>query len=271
MPSTVWEVFRKIYILDFYLCVMEVEKILQKAGFTQNEVKTYLALIRIGRSTSYNIVKEARVSSGKIYETLNKLIERGIVSYIIINGKKYFEAAEPERLLDYMKKRENEIHEETQEISKIIPELKSRKVVVEKKTKAEIYEGIAGIKTVYELMLREVKSKEEILILGAPKEAGEKLDIYFDNFNKRRIEKNILLKIIFNYGHPREEKVKKLKKTQAKTFSKEIATPSWINVFGDYVATCELTEEPITFLIKNKKIAESYREYFKLMWKQAKG
>ena len=246
--------------------VMDIEKTLQKAGFTQNEVKAYLTLIKIGKSTSYTIVKEAEISSGKIYETLDKLIRRGLVSYVIIRGKKYFEAADPERLVDYMKKRESEIHEELEDVKKIVPELKLKKKATEEKTKAEIYEGISGIKTVYELMLREVKSGNTILIMGAPKEAGEKLDVYFDNFNKRRIEKNIQLKIILNYGHSREKKLKSLKKTQVK----KVITPTWINVFNDYVATFNLTEKPIVFLIKNKKTAESYRQYFDLMWKQAK-
>lgn len=248
---------------------MDTEHILQKVGFTQNEAKAYLALLRIGRSTSYNIVKEAKVSSGKIYETLDKLIERGIVSYIIIRGKKYFEAAEPERLLDYMNKREFEIREETLEISKIIPELKAKKKFVEKVTKAEIYEGISGIKSIYELMLSELKSKGTILILGAPKEAGKKLDSYFDNFNKRRIEQNIQLKIILNYSHPREQKLKTLKKTQVRVFSKDIATPAWINIFGDFIATFNIGEEPIVFLIKNDEVADSYKQYFELMWKTA--
>ena len=250
--------------------IMDIKKTLQKAGFTQNEVKVYLTLIKIGQATSYIIVKEAEISSGKIYETLDKLIERGLVSYIIRRGKKYFEAAEPERLLDYMKKRELEVHEETEEIEKIIPELKLKKKITEEKTKAELYEGISGIKTVYELMLREVKSGNTILITGAPKEAGEKLDVYFDNFNKRRIEKNIQLKIILNYGHPREKKLKSLQKTQVKIFPKKITTPSWINIFNGYVATFNLTEKPIVFLIKNNKTAESYKQYFNLMWKTTK-
>jgi sugar-specific transcriptional regulator TrmB len=248
---------------------MDSETILQKAGFTQNEVKAYLTLLKIGRSTSYDIVKEAKVSSGKIYETLDRLIEKGIVSYIIMRGKKYFEASEPERLLDFMKKRELETHEETQEISKIIPVLKAKNKFVEKTTKAEIYEGISGIKSIYELMLTELKSGETILILGASKEAGEKLDIYFDNFNRRRIEKNISLKIILNFAHPREKKLKSIKKTQIKVFSKDITTAAWINIFGNYVATFNLAEEPVVFLIKNEKIAASYKQYFELMWKKS--
>jgi HTH-type transcriptional regulator, sugar sensing transcriptional regulator len=247
---------------------MTIKNTLQRAGFTQNEVKVYLTLLKIGRTTSYKIVKEAKVSSGKIYETLDKLIARGIVSYITINSKKHFEAAEPERLLDYMKKKELEIHEEVEEIKKILPELKLKKKLVEKESKAEIFEGISGIKTVYELMLREAKGT--ILILGAPKEAGEKLNYYFDNFNKRRTEKNLQLKIILNHAHPREKKLTETKKTKVKVFPKNIITPAWINIFNDYVATFNLADEPIVFLIKNKKIADSYKQYFKLMWKSAK-
>ena len=248
---------------------MDVTTTLQKAGFTQNEVKTYLCLLKIGKATSYTIVKEAGISSGKIYETLDRLIERGLVSYVLINGKKHFQAADPERLLDYMKKKEYEIHGEIEAIARILPVLRQEKKPKEE-TNAEIFEGISGIKTVYELMLRETEPNQTIFILGAPKEAGERLDAYFDNFNKRRIERNIQLKIILNHSHPREKKLKLIKKTLVKVFPRNITTPSWINIFGDYVATFSLTDKPIVFLLQNKKTAESYRQYFQLMWKIAR-
>ncbi len=249
---------------------MNVEPILQKIGLTQNEVKVYLALLRAGKSTSYTLIKEANISSGKIYETLDKLIKRGLASYVVIRGRKHFLAADPEKLVEYLQRKEQEIHRNLEEINTIIPELKLKKKVIEEEAKAEIYEEIEGIKTVYELMLRELRPKDKILILGAPKEAGEKLDIYFDNFNKRRIEKDITLMIILNYQHPREKKLNLLKKTHVKSFSKKVTTPSWINIFGDYVAIFNIIDKPIVFLLKNRKTAESYRQYFDLMWKIAK-
>lgn|SRR3989338_3168932 len=249
---------------------MDITTTLQRAGFTRNETKAYLALLKLGKATSYTVVKEAGVSSGKIYETLNRLIARGLASYVVINGKKYFQAADPERLLDYMKKREQDVHEETELIQKILPHLKDKSKQLISHTKAEIYEGIAGVKTVYELILREMGPNQTIFILGAPKEAGEKLNAYFDDFNERRLKKNISLKIILNHNHPRERILKALDKTKVKVFPKEIVTPAWINIFGDYVATFNLTEETVVFLIKNRKIANSYRQYFDLMWRIAK-
>lgn len=247
---------------------MDIETTLQKAGFTQNEVKVYLTLLKLGEATSYIIVEKAKISSGKIYETLQKLIERGLVSYVIINGKKRFKAADPERLLDYMRKREEDAREETQTIQRIIPTLNAERTPPER-ISAELFEGIGGVKTVYELMLRETNSKESIFIFGAPKEAGEKLDAYFDDFNKRRIKKKIHIKIILNHRHPREQKLKSLPQTNVKVFPNDIITPSWIIIFNNYVATVNLTERAIVFLLKDRQTAESYRQYFSLMWKIA--
>ncbi len=245
---------------------MNVEATLQRAGFTQNEVKAYLSLLGLGKATSYQIVKEAKISSGKIYETLEKLIQRGLVSYIVINGKKHFQAADPDRLVQYMKKREEEASEETKAVAKILPTLKNNQKSLPK-PKAEIFEGIGGIKTVYELMLKEGHSK--ILILGAPKEAGEKLDAYFDDFNQRRIKKKIALEIILNADHPREKKLKQLALTKVKVFPKNIITPAWIILFGDYVATVNITS-PLVFLLKDAHARKSYEQYFELMWKIAR-
>ena len=85
---------------------MDTIKTLRNAGFTESEAKTYLTLLKIGKSTSYSIVEHAGVSSGRIYETLHKLSKKGLVSHISIKGKMYFEAAGPDRLSDYMRDRE---------------------------------------------------------------------------------------------------------------------------------------------------------------------
>jgi hypothetical protein len=39
---------------------------------------------------------------------------------------------------------------------------------------------------------------------------------------------------------------------------------------GDKVAICVFSEEPYAFLIEDEKVAESYKKYFELLWKQAK-
>ena len=43
-------------------------------------------------------------------------------------------------------------------------------------------------------------------------------------------------------------------------------TPAAINIYKDYTIIAILNQEPITFLIRNKETADSFREYFKVMW-----
>ena len=66
------------------------KELLQACGLTQNESLVYVSLLKIGKATSSEIVKEANISSGKIYETLEKLIRKGLVKSIIENGVKNF-------------------------------------------------------------------------------------------------------------------------------------------------------------------------------------
>ena len=53
------------------------ENLLRDIGLTDNEIKIYLTLLKLGISTSSKIVENANTSSGKIYETLNKLFNKG--------------------------------------------------------------------------------------------------------------------------------------------------------------------------------------------------
>ena len=55
---------------------MVYEGLLKACGLTQNESLVYLSLLKIGKATSSKVVKEANISGGKIYETLEKLIQK---------------------------------------------------------------------------------------------------------------------------------------------------------------------------------------------------
>ena len=76
------------------------EKILEEIGLTKGEIRVYLTLLKIGETTTGKIIEEAQISSGKIYEILDKLIKKGLASYVIKDKTKYFNAVSPNRILD---------------------------------------------------------------------------------------------------------------------------------------------------------------------------
>ena len=101
------------------------EELLKECGLTQNESIVYLTLLKIGKSKSGNIIKEAKTSGGKIYETLYKLIDKGLVKSVSENNIKYFIANEPETLLLYMKEKEKILCKKEEKLEEVIPKLKS--------------------------------------------------------------------------------------------------------------------------------------------------
>lgn len=95
---------------------MEKEKILQNFGLTESEVKLYIKLLQTGESTANDLSKKTNTNRTFTYDRLKKLIELGLISYIVKDNKKYFRSTKPKNLLEILKERE-------EQIKSILPEL----------------------------------------------------------------------------------------------------------------------------------------------------
>jgi len=246
------------------------EELLTEIGFTKSEIAVYFALLDIGSSTTGPIIKKAGIASGKAYLILDKLVLKGLVTYSIKAGTRYYQAKDPEILLDYVKEKEDELKKKELQLKEAIPQLKAQYEEKKYKPIAEVYEGVKGFKTFYDWTLKELKRGDTIDIMGVPREANEKFQAYLMDWNKTRIKLGIQLRIIYNHDC-REfgEKREKMKLTQVRYMKQMLETPAWIAVFKDYVVTINVHGTPVCFLIKNEESATSYKNYFEILWKQS--
>ena len=83
-----------------------MEKKLEEAGLSKNEAKVYLTLLSMGSSTAGIIAEKSRVYRTNVYEALNRLIEKGLVSYIFKGHQKLFQAEDPNKILNILKEKE---------------------------------------------------------------------------------------------------------------------------------------------------------------------
>jgi sugar-specific transcriptional regulator TrmB len=74
-------------------------KTLTQIGLTESEIKVYFALLELETSTIGPIVDKAKVQESKIYYLLERLKEKGLVSFVIKNNVKHFQAADPKNLV----------------------------------------------------------------------------------------------------------------------------------------------------------------------------
>ena len=79
------------------------EDALTEVGFSKNEAKVYFALLRLGASTAGVVAAHANIHRTNVYDALERLIEKSVVTYIYKGNKKYFEAVNPSQILEAMR------------------------------------------------------------------------------------------------------------------------------------------------------------------------
>ena len=238
---------------------------LLEIGLSENEAKIYLALIELGPSQTGAIVKKTNLYRVMVYDTLEKLMQQGLVNYSIRHNIKVFEAENPNQFLELIKNKEIIAKSIIDGVAKI----KTKGPKIEG---VYIYENWKGIKAAQENYFKEIKEiKGEYLMVGASRQLHKKLDAYFNYFHERRSKLKIPAKLLFNENN-REFANKKIKykPIQIRFMPKEIITPSWFSTYNDLILIGLAEEKPMAFLIKNKAIAESYKQYFYFMWGQGK-
>ena len=241
-------------------------KPLERIGLTKSEISVYLALLKLGQTTAGPIVDEAKVTRSKIYDLLERLKNKGLVSYVIKESTKYFSATDPHNLLGYIEEKEKEVHLEKESIKQILPELLLQQTLTGKNKIAEIFIGLKGMQNAFNVLITEFNPKERYYAFGAGKgEEVMQIQQFFSRLHPQRIKKKIKSKIIFNESsRGLFESQERSKFVEAKYLKG--TTPAAINIYKDYTIIAILNQEPITFLIRNKETADSFREYFKVMW-----
>lgn len=238
-----------------------MEEALKKFGLTEKETKVYLTCLELGLTTASKISEKANIPRTLTYDILQRLIELGLVSYLIKANKKHFRAADPQKLISILKEKE-------EAVKRVMAELISlQEKKVGEKTIVEIYEGKEGIKTIFDDIL---KTKKEDLVFGVTGKADRVLMYYLPSFRKKLKEIKIPVKMLCDYEAKKSEAVKELSFAKIKYMPKDYKSPFAINIYDNKVAMLIFFNEPLGILIENSKIANGFRNYFNLLWKIAK-
>ncbi len=233
-------------------------RILENIGLTKNQAIVYLSLLKLGSSTAQTIINDTKLHRSPVYDALEKLSEKGLVSSVVKDFKKYFQAAPPKHLHSYLQEKKEELNE-------IMPELESLHNLKTEKIDATIYKGKEGLKAIHYDMLKEGK---RIDVIGGKGLIFSELKYYIPHWEKERLKKKMKWRILWDNKEIRDEVIKK-PLVDGKILPKEAASKSVINIYGNKVAIFLWQEKnPDAFVINNKEIADSFRKWFELLYKK---
>lgn len=239
---------------------------LEKIGLLNNDRKVYLALIELGSSTVSDIVKKCGLHRSYVYDILDKLIDFGLVGFTIKNNKKYFEASPPEKLLEVIEFREQQLKDDKERIKEVISELKKKTETNQLKQESKIFSGKQGIKAILEDI---ISTKKDFVAFGAEGKFKEIYKWYFTNWQKRRIEHKIKYKIIYSAMLRANRPTKEQKWVQIKFLHEKYDFPATTIVYGDKVAILLWDKTPTGFLLESQEVVRSFLNYFEVMWEKA--
>ncbi len=239
-------------------------KLLEEIGLTKSEIKVYLALLELGSSSTGPIVDKSGAASSKIYEILDRLMQKGLASYVIKAGTKYFEAADPKRLLDYMQEKEQQLKKQEQELTKLLPELELKRTLSKEKSETLVFKGMKGAETAFNDILTTLKKGEEMIAIGFS-DVHQQFQNFLINFHKKRAKLSIRARKIF--GESLRSMVEEINK-QPYTKIKVVPTqkdPVAILVYKDKTLF-SLAWDYLWIQVKNKRLADAFRNNFEALW-----
>ncbi len=246
------------------------ERMLQEIGLTENEIKVYNALIKIGKSPTGRIIKESKITGSKVYEVLDKLIEKGLVSSTIENKWKLFQITSPEAILIYLDKKQKDIEEQKNSAKQIISQIEKQTKLSASESNVTVFKGFEGIKTMYADIDKTLKKGETWLSMGV---ASQPLswEIYFTKNNEERDKRGIKSKHIFDIAYKSlYEQRKHFKNAEFRFFENSLMLATSTDVYANKVLITVTVENGIGIMIEDEKIAESFRKQFNYYWERAK-
>ena len=252
---------------------MKDTKILQELGLTDGEIKVYFALFELGETTVGPISKKSRVTHAKVYPILDKLIEKGLVSHTIKDGRKNFSATNPHSLLEFVDNKVRRLEEEKIKIKDIIPSLLAKQKELEKIQYSRVFEGFRGLRSLFYDLFGSNKEKTEICVLGLNELLKEKSFISFFRFyHDLRIENKIKLKLILDKNMKTiYNNIYKKAGMYAKTDKVKFVNttyPTGVFIFKDHVITIVADEKVTAFDIKSAQNSKRYKKFFDSVWKK---
>lgn len=234
-------------------------------GLSEYEAMVYLASLSLGPATVNEIAKRSGVKRTTVYPVIESLKNKGIMS-IQINGlKKTYRAESPEKL-------EGIIEQKKARLKRMMPELTAIQNLKNNESFIKYYEGVKGVKTVYDSILDGLRPGDEYLIIS-DMERFLKMDReYFTNFIDRRAKLNLKVKTIIHDTEDAQyyKKIERNTNQEIKILDKSADFTANLVILPNKVVITQIVEPILSIVIENKSIVDMQRKEFNIIWNSLK-
>ena len=238
---------------------------LQQFGLSKDEAKVFIATLELGGGYASTIAKKARVARVNCYHLLEKLTKKSLIVPVQRGKVQFFMPEPPQVFLNQQEQRFNRAKE-------LLPELLSITNTHPFKPKIRAFEGLDGIKEIFNQTL---KAESEILGYTNLEKLQKLLPDYLPEYVKKSLENKVKKRLI---SPKTDAATTHTKKYYPKNYPRELLEiffvkpkqfpfENHISIYDNSVAIISLNpEEQIGVLIEATSHAKTQRTIFNLAW-----
>ncbi|MDD5437676.1 MAG: helix-turn-helix domain-containing protein [Patescibacteria group bacterium] len=246
-----------------------IKEALEQVNFGPKEVSVYLALLSLGSAKGGVLAKKTELNRTTVYDVLEGLIRKGVISKYRKGSQTYFSALDPDRLVSYLDREKEEaaanIEKRKKRLSDLLPQLISLQDITSTRPKVQFFEGEKGMREAYEDTLT---SREPIRAYANVQTMHEGLPDFFPEYYKRRADKKIFIQAIVpqnelsieRHKHDQGEmrEIRFLPKAEM-NFSPEI------NLYNNKMLIASWKEK-MAIIVESKELADLQKLTFDILW-----
>ncbi len=251
--------------------MMELKNYLENFGLNEKQIEIYLVLLQMGSGSIQEVSQKTKVKRTTTYSVLDVLIQKKLVTITQKGAHRIYFAEDPRKIPHILKEEERLVETKHKNFLEAIPELASFYNLSATKPKIRLYEGIDGLKQVFEETL-ELKSGEETLAYSTAKLVHTFLDDFIANYIRERVKKGFTQRAIVEDSpeariHQKNDKVE-LRQTLIVDKDK-FPFSNEINIFRNKLLIVSY-KELLGVIIESADIARTQKAIFELAWLGAK-
>lgn len=244
---------------------------LKSLDLTPKQTEVYLALLQFGQCTASTLANKLQINRTTLYSILKVMQTRGLVSNYKKQSATFFSAISPDLILEKARRKLNEAQTHFNQIETIIPELKSIEQLYANSPKLKLYEGAAGIKSLYTETLNSKEIHAFIPLHTIPKKLHSFLT---KEYIELRTEKQSFTYAIVDNSPFAQKYQAKDEKSHRKTKIipyKQLPFDAEISLYGkNKIAIISFTDELVGFSIENQAMYNTLLSVFKIVWNTVK-
>ncbi|HEX8974094.1 MAG TPA: helix-turn-helix domain-containing protein [Patescibacteria group bacterium] len=251
---------------------MDIQQTIEKLNLSQKQAAVYFSLLQLGSGHIQDIAKKAGLKRTTTYSILDGLTQKGFVTVTKQGAHRLYSAEDPRKLPYLFDSEIQKIKQQQKNIIDALPELSSLYNAHATKPKIRFYEGIEGLKQVFNETL-ELKKGEEILAFSSAESIHTYLGHeYVSHYLAQRIKRGIVQRAIAEDSPEAREHQKNDKAELRKTrlvdkdkfpFSNEI------NIFKNKMAIVSY-KDLLGVIIESAEVSKTQKAIFELAWLGAK-